>query len=308
MTSKFTNFYRFAFLFICACLLGSILTACSAETPTPTSLPAPDTPLAPTPIFTATTPPASPTPVPLAARVNGEELTLARYQAELDRYAAQKGEELAPEDRQFVLDGLVNELLLAQGAKEAGFALDDSGLQARIDQLSGELGGPEALSTWLAAQGYSEEAFRQDLAGSIAAAWMRDQVAAGVPETAEQVHARQILLFSSQGAEDMLARLNAGSDFLTLAAEADPLTKGDLGWFPRGYLLNPKLEEAAFSLQPGETSPVIQTEAGYHILQVIERDSQRSLSPDARLALQTLALKDWLAARRQASHIEILGP
>jgi parvulin-like peptidyl-prolyl isomerase len=53
---------------------------------------------------------------------------------------------------------------------------------------------------------------------------------------------------------------------------------------------------------------VIQTEAGFHILQVIERDPQRPLSPDARLALQTQALKDWLAARRQASQIEILGP
>jgi parvulin-like peptidyl-prolyl isomerase len=308
MTPKFTNFYRLGFIFIYSCLFISMISSCGAVTPTPTSAPATDTPLAPIPTFTAAIPPVSPTPVQLAARVNGEELSLAHYQAELKRYASQKDTELTLEDRQFVLDNLVDELLLDQGAKEAGFALDDAGLQARIDGLSNELGGPEALSTWLTAQGYSEEDFRQDLAGSIAAAWMRDQVAAGVPETAEQVHARQILLFSSQGAEDMLARLNSSSDFLTLAAEADPLTKGDLGWFPRGYLLDPKLEDAAFSLQPGETSPVIQTEAGFHILQVIERDPQRPLSPDARLALQTRALKDWLAARRQASQIEILIP
>jgi hypothetical protein len=262
MTSKFTKFYRFAFLFIYACLLFSILTACGAETPTPTSAPAPDTPLAPTPIFTATTSPASPTPVALAARVNGEELTLARYQAELDRYAAQKGVELAPEDRQFVMDDLVNELLLAQGAKEAGFALDDAGLQARIDQLASELGGPEALSAWLTAQDYSEEAFRQDLAGSIAAAWMRDQIAAGVPETAEQVHARQILLFSPRS-RGYARPAECRSDFLTPRSRGRPLTKATWGG-SRATCSIPSWKRLP-QLTAGRDQPVIQTEAGFHI-------------------------------------------
>jgi hypothetical protein len=35
---------------------------------------------------------------------------------------------------------------------------------------------------------------------------------------------------------------------------ADPLTRGDLGWVPRGYLLDEKIEEAAFGLQVGGTA------------------------------------------------------
>jgi peptidyl-prolyl cis-trans isomerase C len=118
-----------------------------------------------------------------------------------------------------------------------------------------------------------------------------------LPETAEQVHARQILQVSSEQAEESLAQIGSGKDFGERAKEIDPLTGGDLGWFPRGYLLDPKLDEAAFSLEPGEYSPVIQTGAGFHILQVLERDPQRPLDPDARLVLQSQALQD-LAARR----------
>ena len=86
------------------------------------------------------------------------------------------------------------------------------------------------------------------------------------------------------------------------------MTGGDLGWFPRGYLPDKKLEEAAFSLQPDQFSAVIESPAGFHILQVLERDPQHPLSPDARLALQTQAVVDWLAQRRTQSQIEILLP
>ncbi len=44
-------------------------------------------------------------------------------------------------------------------------------------------------------------------------------------------------------------QLQAGADFATLAYRYDPLTGGDLGWFPRGVLTQPAVEEAAFSLQ-----------------------------------------------------------
>ncbi len=65
----------------------------------------------------------------------------------------------------------------------------------------------------------------------------------------------------------------------TLASEADPVTRGDLGWFPRGYLLQPEVEEAAFSLQPGEVSQVIKSAIGFHLVQVIEKDPARPVDP-----------------------------
>ena len=72
----------------------------------------------------------------------------------------------------------------------------------------------------------------------------------------------------------------------------------------RGYLLHPELE-TVFDLQPGEISSVIQTEVGFHILQVIERDPQRALDPQALMQLQEQALVNYLAERRSQSQIEI---
>jgi len=63
--------------------------------------------------------------VPLAATVNGEEITLAEYQDELKRYQAEVGTELATEAEQRVLNELIDQLLLAQGAAEAGYLADE---------------------------------------------------------------------------------------------------------------------------------------------------------------------------------------
>ena len=47
--------------------------------------------------------------------------------------------------------------------------------------------------------------------------------------------------------------------------------RGDLGWVPRGYLLNEKIEEAAFGLTVGEHSEVIPTDVGFHIIRILAR-------------------------------------
>jgi parvulin-like peptidyl-prolyl isomerase len=155
---------------------------------------------------------------------------------------------------------------------------------------------------------YTEAELHQALRRAVEAAWMRDTIAAGVPETAEQVHARQILLYNSTEANQVYSQLESGNDFADLAATYDPVAEGELGWFPRGYLTQPAVEEAAFALEPGQYSTVIETPLGYHIIQVIEKDPQHSLSPDARLALQQQAVKDWLQTQRSQSTIEILLP
>ena len=283
-----------------------LLAACRGVVETPTPVPA--TPLPAQPTQTSTPFQPSPTPQPLAARVNGEAITLARYQAERARYQAAVGTQLATEDEQRVINDMVDQTLLAQAAAEAGFEVDAAAVQSRIEQLIAQLGSDQALVDWMAANGYTEDSFREDLAKSLAVAWMRDKIVSSVPTTAEQVHARQILLYNSEDANKALAEISSGKDFAALAAQYDPVAKGDLGWFPRGYLLDQKLEEAAFSLQPGETSQVIETKIGYHILQVIERDPARKLEADARLTLQMQALEQWLADHRANSEIQILLP
>jgi peptidyl-prolyl cis-trans isomerase C len=139
----------------------------------------------------------------------------------------------------------------------------------------------------------------------MAAAWMRDQIIATLPATAEQVHVKQILFYNAEEAQNVYALLQSGWDFNVLAEQYDPLTKGELGWFPRGYLEHPTIEEAAFALQPGQYSPVVESSIGFHILYLVERDPQHLLSPDALLALQERALQDWLSLRRNESTIVV---
>lgn len=303
------------YLFYCTgiflgCLIVLGLAGCKPANPPvlPVTTAAPGTTQAATDTAPGVTPTPSVTSAPLAAKVNGLEIGLAEYQSELAMYQAAKGTELAPEDKKRVLDDMIDQALLAQAAQEKGFTVDEAILQERIKQLADKSGGDQALQTWLATYRYDEQSFQRALARSIGAAWMRDQIAAAVPPTAEQVHARQILLYTAEQADEIYQQLKAGNDFGNLALKYDPLTGGDLGWFPRGYLLDKKVEQAAFSLQPEQFSAVIESPAGFHILQVLERDPQHPLLPDTRLALQTQAVIDWLTQRRSQSQIEITVP
>lgn len=260
------------------------------------------------------TPTLEPTPTeePMAAHVNGAGILLAEYQAELQRYQAALQAEGAAFDQaaasKEVIDELVNQTLLAQAAASQNYTVNDAALQARIDELAGEAGGVEALNAWLAQNFYTDASFRLALKREMAAVWMRNQIIASVPSTAEQVHVRQILLDSQSEAESVLRQLQAGTPFDTLAYQYDTLTGGELGWFPRGYLLQPDVESAAFSLEAGAYSGVISTSNGYHIIEVIEKDAQHALSPDALLFLQRQALENWLETQRSQGNIEITIP
>ncbi|MBC8506587.1 MAG: peptidylprolyl isomerase [Anaerolineales bacterium] len=245
------------------------------------------------------------TPVSLAAQVNGDAITIAEYQAELARYRAAIGTELATEYEELVMQELIDQFLMSQAAADAGFVVDDAMLQSRIDQLDI---GVEALGSWLNEHGYTDETFRSALGRSIAAAWMRDRIVAEVSQTAEQVHARQILLYNSDEADTVFNQLESGADFETLAEQYDPLHGGDLGWFPRGYLTVPELDDVIFSLSPGDYSPVTQTMLGFHIVQLIEKDTAYLLNPNAYRVVQTQTLEQWLQDRRTQSEISIYSP
>lgn len=136
---------------------------------------------------------------------------------------------------------------------------------------------------------------------------MRDEILADVPQSTEQVHVRQIFLLNLDQANQVLRELESGKDFATLAATYDPIGQGDLGWFPRDYLPHPAIEEAAFNLAVADYSPIIETSVGYHIIQVVEKDPDRPLSPEARMVWQEKALRDWVATQREQSDIVILS-
>jgi parvulin-like peptidyl-prolyl isomerase len=261
--------------------------------------------------ITSTPEPPTATPEPMALTVNGEGITVVEFESEVARYLAVQSalgvEVSSPSATSAVIDDFVAQLLLAQAARAEGFTLDEEALQARIDSLAAQIGGEENLSKWQAEHGYSEPVFRSALKRGAESAWMRDKIISSVPLTAEQVHIQQILLYNDGTAQSFLTQLNGGADFDSLAFDADPLTRGDLGWVPRGYLLESKIEEQAFALEVGEHSGVIATDVGFHILRILARDPARPLSPDALLALQEQALRNWIEEQRQMAEI-VLAP
>lgn len=70
--------------------------------------------------------------------------------------------------------------------------------------------------------------------------------------------------------EDLKSQIEGGADFADLAKQHSDCPSGqeggDLGVFPRGAMV-PEFETAAFSLEPGQTSGVVETAFGYHLIQ-----------------------------------------
>ena len=225
------NFHPLPRIIACLCiLLVPALSACT--TPGALNL----VPASPTP---TPSPTPTATPIPLAVSVNGVGIPIPEFNAELARYQQAQtalGNTVTLEAAtQAVRNEFVDTLLLAQAAAASGYKVDDTALQSRIDSLDAQIGGSDKLAAWEAAHGYTDADFRTDLRLQMAAALMRDKIAASIPATADQVHANQILLYNADAAKQALGYLKAGWKFPDLAAQYDPVTKGELGWFPRGY-------------------------------------------------------------------------
>ncbi len=106
----------------------------------------------------------------------------------------------------------------------------------------------------------------------------------------ERVHVRHILLKTTDKpkadvdklkarAEELVKQIRQGADFAALAKKysedpASAVKGGDLGWVSRGQTVK-AFEDAAFTLKPKETSSVITTEYGFHILQVLEKQEAK---------------------------------
>lgn len=290
-----------------------LLAGCTLNSPQiETAIPAATETLAPVVEAEPPTPTTEPTEaVPLAARVNGEEILQASLDASLTQLnqALQDYPQLLAEDQtpeELALQALVDRALLSQAARVAGFTADAQMVADKLADLTGQAGGEEAFNTWLSDQGYTKESFQQELPWEIEAAWQRDQLAAAVPESMEQVRARQLLFYDDFAAERIYSQLDAGVPVEQVVANNDAENTGYLGWLPRGVLIYPELEEALFALQPGGFSPVIRTEAGYHIMIMLDRQDNYPLSSELRLALQEKAVETWLETQRAQAEVEVL--
>ncbi len=279
---------------------ASLLAACGS--PAPTVVPTIARPGSPTPAATATPPPTpTATPVPLAALVNDEPIWLADYQVEVERCRigrAQAGAD-AGDCPDLALQSLIEGRKLEQAARLAGLEVSDEQLAVELERAAAQAGGADAFAAWLSANLYTEGAYRDALRRDLLQARMKARIASEVSETAEHVHAQMLLVADEALAESLRAQLAAGADFATLALDhsldlASRAAGGDLGWFASGTLTVPEVEEAAFALQPGETSAVVRSQLGYHLVRTLERD-MRVLNPEARRTLQARAYRAWLA-------------
>lgn len=105
----------------------------------------------------------------------------------------------------------------------------------------------------------------------------------------EQVKVRHILIASPKGADaktdaaakakaqDLLDQIHKGGDFVALAKanSQDPGSKdsgGELGYVKRNHQMVPAFESAAMALKAGQTSDLVRTDFGYHIIQAEARD------------------------------------
>ncbi len=201
---------------------------------------------------------------------------------------------------------LIDEQLLEAELKARGQTLSDAEIDRAIEEVRRKSGlDPERFRRAIEAQGYSWEAYRNELAKQIQRfRLLAEEVRSKVQITdedvrtylarkgevlgGEEVRARHILFRVDENAPpEEVARVRAraekaririvegGEDFALVAEELseDPGTArdgGDLGWFGRGRMVK-SFEEAAFAAEPGEVVGPVRTPFGWHLIQVRAR-------------------------------------
>ncbi len=108
--------------------------------------------------------------------------------------------------------------------------------------------------------------------------------------TREEVKASHILVDERAAAVDVIAELDDGADFATLAAERSTGPSGeqggDLGWFTKDQMVGP-FADAAFAMTPGEVSAEpVETRFGFHVIKVEDRRTTTPSFEDSRVELE----------------------
>ncbi len=279
-----------------------IATTVPADTPMPTAVP--------------------PTPTPmeeLAATVNGRPILLADYEKELARYEqaqAESGITLDLNYFQTVLDTLIEKELIIQAATAQGIIITPEMVDAEMTRYYSESGDTGNFEAWLEVNQWTEEEFREVLMDEMITAQMAAVITREVPQAVEQVRARYIQVDDPDLAQTLWQQISNGDDFAFRAEEysldrTSAEQGGDLGFFPRGILFVPELEEAAFALEVGQLSDVITVTSAdgvttYYLVQVTERDAQRPLESDLLYIYLQQYFSDWLAEQWANADIQRL--
>lgn len=245
--------------------------------------------------------------------VTREELLQASQAVQIR--LAQQGRPMAPSVGFYrqVLDEVIGIILLQQDAKASGVTATDQEVQQQLAARKGNFPDEATYKKALAQAGLTEEKLRQQMRDQIAVQkYLQNRLAqtGNVTDQAtrefydknkakiqapERVRVRHILIrFDPQKGSpadkekarekttNLLKRAQEGEDFAKLASEysEDPGSKargGELDWVVQGQMV-PTFEQAAFALKkPNELSPVVESQFGFHIIQLLERQGAGTL-------------------------------
>ncbi len=211
--------------------------------------------------------------------------------------------------RSTMLDSLIEQALIEEAAAIQKINVTDQEVDAEIADYIKSVGSREKWLAQIGADHMTEAEYRAGLHSALVTNKMRDVVTANIGTTVEQVHTRHILVADEVTANKVLAQLKSGADFAKLAGQVslDLTTKqtgGDLGWFPRGQLLQKSVEDAAFSLALNEYSAPIKSDLGYHIIQTLERVKDRPIDPYTRSRLTEAAFEQWIQGLVKKAQIQ----
>jgi peptidyl-prolyl cis-trans isomerase C len=254
----------------------------------------------------------------IVARVNGEPIRKTDFEKALMNVEANAGGPVPPDQRDRVYRGVLDQMigfrLLIQETKSRKMVVPDGELDKRVEQIRSRFPTEEAFKQALQEQNVTVEDLRTDALNDLLVGNMlQAEVAPKVSVTPEQVNdfyqknpaqfqqpervrASHILVGFPQNADEaakkeartkageLLKEIKAGKDFGELAKQhsTDPgsgKNGGDLGFFQKGQMV-PPFEQAAFALKPGETSDLVESQFGVHIIRMVERQPGRVVPLD----------------------------
>ena len=251
------------------------------------------------------------------AGVNGVVITRAEFDREMNRAKQVYGmgrpidPSQLPEMKKKVLENLIEREVLFQESQKKGIKIEEAVVNQELEKLKKRFASEDEFKENLTRMDLTEAVLKSEFGRVMAVQRLIEEEIVVKTEVSdkevemyyssnpsqfkqpEQVKASHILIGVDSGADktkkeearkkidQIAARLKKDEDFAALAKEFSTCPSsakgGDLGFFRRGQMVKP-FEEAAFSLKPGEVSDIVETRFGFHIIKVIEKKPETTLT------------------------------